>query len=224
MRLVLRLGGSVVASPFNPSLLRKYVELLNALSKEGHRSAVVVGGGALAREFIKIAKYLDLPEPVQDDVAISVSRLYARLFVEMLEEAGCKKVSLTIEDAAECFARGKIAVMGGLKPGMTTDTVAALIAEEIDADLYVKATDQDGVYNKDPRKHADAVKLERLSFDDLPRVLAEDKHSAGIHQVLDPEAIKLLKKRRVKVIVVNGDKPNSVKAAVNGEKAGTIIE
>jgi len=224
MRLVLRLGGSVVASPFNPSLLRKYVELLNALSKEGHRSAVVVGGGALAREFIKIAKYLDLPEPVQDDVAISVSRLYARLFVEMLAEAGCKKVSLTIEDAAECFARGKIAVMGGLKPGMTTDTVAALIAEEIDADLYVKATDQDGVYNKDPRKHADAVKLERLSFDDLPRVLAEDKHSAGIHQVLDPEAIKLLKKRRVKVIVVNGDKPNSVKAAVNGEKAGTIIE
>ncbi|HVO85534.1 MAG TPA: UMP kinase [Candidatus Eisenbacteria bacterium] len=224
MRLVLRLGGSVVASPFNPSLLRKYVELLNALSKEGHRSAVVVGGGALAREFIKIAKDLDLPEPVQDDVAISVSRLYARLFVEMLEEAGCKKVSLTIEDAAECFARGKIAVMGGLKPGMTTDTVAALIAEEIDADLYVKATDQDGVYNKDPRKHADAVKLERLSFDDLPRVLAEDKHSAGIHQVLDPEAIKLLKKRRVKVIVVNGDKPNSVKAAVNGEKAGTIIE
>lgn len=224
MRLVLRLGGSVVASPFNPSLLRKYVELLNALSKEGHRSAVVVGGGALAREFIKIAKDLDLPEPVQDDVAISVSRLYARLFVEMLGEAGCKKVSLTIEDAAECFARGKIAVMGGLKPGMTTDTVAALIAEEIDADLYVKATDQDGVYNKDPRKHADAVKLERLSFDDLPRVLAEDKHSAGIHQVLDPEAIKLLKKRRVKVIVVNGDKPNSVKAAVNGEKAGTIIE
>jgi uridylate kinase len=185
---------------------------------------VVVGGGALAREFIKIAKYLDLPEPVQDDVAISVSRLYARLFVEMLAEAGCKKVSLTIEDAAECFARGKIAVMGGLKPGMTTDTVAALIAEEIDADLYVKATDQDGVYNKDPRKHADAVKLERLSFDDLPRVLAEDKHSAGIHQVLDPEAIKLLKKRRVRVIVVNGDKPNSVKAAVNGEKAGTIIE
>ena len=224
MRLILRIGGSVVASPFKSDLLVKYAELLKALNKEGHHSAVVVGGGALAREFIEIAKDLGLPEPVQDDVAISVSRLYARLFVEMLGETGCRTISLTIEDAAKCFERGKIAVMGGLKPGMTTDTVAALIAESVDANLYVKATDQDGVYDKDPRENADAIKLERLSFDDLPKVLAKDTHIAGIHQVLDPEAIKLLKKRKVKVVVVNGAKPKNVWAAVRGEKVGTLIE
>ena len=224
MRLILRIGGSVAASPFNPGLFGKYAELLKALNKEGHHLAVVVGGGALAREFIKIARDLGLSEPVQDEVAISVSRLYAQLFVEMLGETGCRTVSLTIEDAAKCFERGKIAVMGGLKPGMTTDTVAALIAESVDASLYVKATDQDGVYDKDPRKHADAVKLERLSFDDLPKVLAKDKHSAGIHQILDPEAVKLLKKRKVKVVVVNGCEPKNVWAAVKGEKVGTLIE
>lgn len=224
MRLILRIGGSVIASPFDPGLLGKYASLLKALNKEGHHLAVIVGGGALAREFIRIAKDLGLPEPVQDDVAISVSRLYARLFVEMLGETGCKTVSLTIEDAAKCFDRGKIAVMGGLKPGMTTDTVAALIAERVNANLYLKATDQDGVYNKDPRKSADAVKLERLSFDDLPKVLMKDKHSAGIHQVLDPEAIKLLKKRKVKVVVVNGGEPHNVWAAMKGEKIGTLIE
>jgi len=102
--------------------------------------------------------------------------------------------------------------------------VAALIAESVEANLYVKATDQDGVYDKDPRKHADAVKLERLNFDDLPKVLVKDTHSAGIHQILDPNAIKLLKKRKVRVVVVNGAEPKNVWAAVKGEKVGTLIE
>ncbi|MBE0512671.1 UMP kinase, partial [Candidatus Bathyarchaeota archaeon] len=107
--------------------------------------------------------------------------------------------------------------------GMTTDTVAALIVEQVNADLFVKATDQEGIYNKDPRRHADAVKLEHLSFEDLSRVFAENKHKAGIHQILDPEAVKILKKERVKVIVVNGFKPENVSVAVKGEKVGTLI-
>lgn len=224
MRLILRIGGSVVASPFNPALLQKYAELLKGLSKEGHESAVVVGGGALAREFIRIAKDLGLPESVQDDVAISVSRLHARLFVEMLGEIGCGKVLVNIEEASRCFGRKRVAVMGGLRPGMTTDTVAALIAEKVDADLYVKATDQDGVYDRDPRIYPEAVKLERLSFSDLHNVLVKDKHIAGIHQILDPEAIKLLEKKKIKVVVLNGDEPKNVLAAVKGEKIGTVIE
>ena len=59
---------------------------------------------------------------------------------------------------------GKVVVMGGLKPGITTDTVAALVAERVDAELLVKGTDQNGVYDKDPRKHSDAVKLDSLSL------------------------------------------------------------
>jgi uridylate kinase len=113
--------------------------------------------------------------------------------------------------------------MGGLKPGITTDTVAALVAERIGADLLVKGTDQDGIYNKDPRKFADAVQLARLSFDDLQNVLSETKHMAGIHQIIDPEAVKVLKRKRVKLIVVNGFVPGNVVAAVKGEKVGTIV-
>ena len=90
-------------------------------------------------------------------------------------------------------AEGKIAVMGGLKPGITTDTVAALVAERVNADLLVKGTDQDGVYNKDPRKHEDAIKLDHLGLDDLSKVFEESEHKAGIHQIIDPEAIKVLK-------------------------------
>lgn len=224
MRLVLRIGGSVVASPANPVLIGKYVDLLKDLKSQHHEVSVVVGGGALAREFIGFAKDLGLNEEAQDEVAISVSRIFAKLFEGKLGELGCGRVPITLEEAVKCLDVGKVMVMGGLKPGMTTDTVAALIAERIEADLFIKATDQEGIYNKDPKKYADAVKLERLSFDDLPRVFAEDRHKAGLHQILDPEAVKILRNKRVRVVVVNGFKPENVLAAVKGERVGTLIE
>lgn len=223
MRVVLRIGGSVVASPVNTDLMSKYAEMVQTLKAQGHEVAVVVGGGALAREFIGIAKKLGLEEPSQDEVAISVSRLFAQLFLKTLGGVGCEKVALTLDDAADIMGTGKVLVMGGLRPGITTDAVAALVAERVKADLLVKGTDQDGVYNKDPRKHADAVKLGHLSFDELGAVFSESKHKAGIHQVIDPEAVKIMKRERVKLVVVNGFKPGNVLAAVNGESVGTVI-
>jgi len=223
MRIVLRIGGSVVASPLNPDLINQYTELLKNLREHGHDVAVVIGGGSLAREFIEVAKNLGLDEKAQDDIAISVSRIFAQLFVKKLGGSGCGSVPLTIEDAVDCVHEGKIAVMGGLKPGMTTDTVAALIVEKSNADLLIKATDQEGIYDKDPRKHADAIKIDRLSFEDLSRVFAEDRHKAGIHQIIDPEAVKILERKKVRVVVVNGFKPENVLAVVKGEHIGTVI-
>jgi len=223
MRVVLRIGGSVVASPINTELISKYTELLKTLKKQGHAVVVVVGGGTLAREFILIAKNLGLDEQAQDEIAISVSRLFAQLFLKKLGELSCNALSLTVEEAADCLSKGKIAVMGGLKPGMTTDTVAGLVAEYTNADLLVKGTDQDGVYNKDPKKHRDAVKLDRLSFDELASVFSESKHKAGMHQIIDPEAIKILKRQHVRLFVVNGFAPENILAAVNGKSVGTVI-
>jgi len=224
MRIVIRIGGSVVASPINPTLISRYVELLTNLKMQGHGVAVVVGGGTLARDFIKAAKNLGLNESAQDEVAISISRIFAQLFLKKLGELGCKVVPLNVEDAVKCLQDGKVAVMGGLKPGMTTDTVAALIAEKVNADLLIKATDQEGIYNKDPRKHADAVLLKHLSFEELSNVFAEDRHKAGIHQILDPEAVKILKRERVRVVVVNGFKPENILAVVEGKHVGTMID
>jgi len=223
MRIVLRIGGSVVASPVNTELMSKYVDLLRTLKEQGHEVAVVVGGGSLAREFIAIAKNLGLDEQAQDEIAISVSRLFAQLFLKKLGEMSGRKVALTLDDAAECLSEGKIVLMGGLKPGITTDAVAALVAEHVKADLLVKGTNQDGIYNKDPQKYADAVKFDHLSFDDLPNVFSENKHKAGMHQIIDPEAVKILKRERMKLVVVNGFKPENILAAVKGESVGTVI-
>jgi len=223
MRLVIRIGGSVVASPFNPILMNAYVDLLLGLRRQGHVAAAVVGGGSLSRELIKTARAMGLNEAAQDDVAISVSRLMAQLFVLRLGKHGTLTVPTKIEDVAGLLEEGKIVVMGGLKPGMTTDTVAAMLAERVNADLLVKATDVDGIFTRDPKKYKDANMLERLSFNDLFGFFEKERHEAGIHQVLDPEAVRILQRKRIKTVVVNGFKPDNVLLAVKGEKVGTLI-
>ena len=82
MRLVVRIGGSVVASPVNTELMSKYADIIKTVKQQGHEVAVVLGGGALAREFIGIAKNLGLDMTAQDEIAISCSRLFAQLFLK----------------------------------------------------------------------------------------------------------------------------------------------
>jgi uridylate kinase len=89
--------------------------------------------------------------------------------------------------------------------------------------VLLKGSDQNGVYNKDPRKHPDAVKLDHLTFDELAKVFEHNEHKAGIHQVIDPEAVKVLKRNHVKTVVVSGYKPENLLAAIKGENVGTII-
>lgn len=213
----------MVASPPNPKILGKYADLLRELKNKGHELVIVVGGGSLARDFIKVAKVMGLSESDQDDVAINVSRLFAQLLAMRLGDLGLGRIPTSVDEVAEGLETGKIVVMGGIRPGMTTDAVAAMVAERIGAELLVKATDQEGIYTKDPRKHPDAEKIDVLSFDDLVQLFEQNKHKAGIHQVLDPEAVRILQKERTKTVVVNGFKPENVMLAVRGERVGTII-
>ncbi|MBE0512022.1 UMP kinase [Candidatus Bathyarchaeota archaeon] len=224
VRIVVRVGGSVVASPPNPVLIGRYVDLLKDLKGQGHEVVAVVGGGALARDFIRVAGELGLDETNRDWAAIYVSRLFAHLFVMRLEDAGCGIVPVSLDEAVACLKRGKIVVMGGLKPGMTTDTVAAMIGEKVDADLLVKASDVDGIFTKDPKKYPDARKIDELGLKDLTQLFEENRHKAGIHQILDPEAVKIHRKGGMKMVVVNGFKPENVLLAVKGEKVGTTIK
>jgi uridylate kinase len=208
----------------NTKLISDYVALVKRLRASGHQILLVVGGGALARDFIKYAKSIGLDDAGQDETAISVSRLIAQLFMLKLSDAGIGMVPTSLDEIKGKVETGKIIVMGGLKPGMTTDTVAAMAAEEVKADLVVKATDQEGIYTTDPRKHKDAEKIDRLRFDDLAQVFEQNKHKAGIHQIIDPEAVKILNASRTKTIVVSGFRPENVSLAVQGKKIGTVIE
>ena len=222
-KIVIRIGGSVIASPPNPKLLEKYAELIKDLRKQGHQIAVVVGGGKPAREFINLARELGLSEREQDELAISVSRIFAQALAMKIGGYEWRYVPTTPKEAAKILNERGIVIMGGVKPGMTTDAVAALVASETKANMIIKATDQDGVYTKDPRRYSDAKKLDEISFNELERILAKNRHHAGIHQVIDPEAARILKEKRITTIVVNGFKPENILLAIKGAKIGTTI-
>lgn len=224
MKIIVRVGGSVVGSPLNASLINKYVTLLKDFKNQGHKVAAVVGGGSLAREFIKVAGCLGLKEARKDWAAIHVSRLFAQLFALGLGDAGCGTVPVTLDEAEACMNIGKIVVMGGLRPGMTTDTVAALVGERVKADLLVKGSNVDGIYTKDPRKFFDAKKLDKLQFEELGHLFDQIQHKAGINQVIDPEAVRILSKIKLKTIVVDGYDTANLVFAVEGRTVGTVIE
>ncbi|MBS7654671.1 MAG: UMP kinase [Candidatus Bathyarchaeia archaeon] len=223
MRIIIRIGGSVLASPPNPEIMRRYADIIRELRDKGHEVAVVVGGGSLARDLINFARETGLSEHEQDEVAISASRIFAQILAMKIGGFHWKDVPTTIDEAVKMLKDRGVIIMGGVKPGMTTDTVAALLASEAEADLIVKATDQDGIYTKDPRKHPDAEKIDEIRFENLSHVLIENRHRAGIHQIIDPEAVRILTEKRVKTMVVNGFKPENVLLAAKGEKIGTIV-
>lgn len=221
MRIVIKLGGSILASPLNVDRLQGYVDVVKGLREAGHEVFMVIGGGKVARMYSDAARSLGLSNEDQDDVAIHASRLNALLFVKTLGPLAYPKVPATLEEALEAFSMGKIVVLAGLRPGITTDTVAAMLAERMGADMLLKATDVAGVYKKDPRLYPDAEKIDRISFKELG--LMKRRHEPGIHVVLDGGSIDIIMRSRVKTVIFDGRDPMNLLLAVKGEHVGTLI-
>lgn len=219
LKIVLRIGGSILGSPPDPGVVKKYADIISRISSKKHRVVVVVGGGAIARQYIDAAKNIGLPNAEQDLIAIQASRLNAKLVGMAL---GIEEVSLSPRGAVSNVGKQQVAVMGGLRPGITTDTVAALVGEAWGSDLIIKASDQHGIYTADPRKDRYAELLSAISHARAVEILG-GKHSPGIHSIVDPVAVGLIAKNKLKLIVVNGAHPENVIKAVNGGRVGTTV-
>lgn len=220
MKIVLKIGGSVLGSPPSADLIREYVEVIRIVRSQGHSIAAIVGGGPISREYIREAEKLLLSKAERDWLAILVSRVNARLLVDALGLP--RVVPEKVEDLVKTLRAKKIAVMAGLKPGMTTDTVASLVAKSVKADLLLKATDQEGIYTSDPKKDTTARKIDRLTFRQLANLL-RGEHEPGIHKILDPVAVQILSRNRIRVIVLDGSKPKNILSAIEGKPTGTSI-
>jgi uridylate kinase len=219
-KIVLRIGGSVLGSPPQAKLLKGYAEVISEARKAGVSIAVVVGGGPISRAYITTAKELLLPREGQDMIAIDASRLNAKLVAMKL---GVKRVSTTIQGMILELEKNGIGVMGGLRPGITTDTVAAILGDAWHSDLLVKASDQDGVYTADPRTDKEAKLLHNLSYQELVRILGGTHHRPGIHSIVDPVAARFVAKHKLALVVTNGFFPSNVRKALRGERIGTLV-
>ncbi len=220
MKAVLRIGGSVLGSPPSAKVVNAYADVISDVNYEGHSVAVVVGGGPISREYIKSAAQMGLSSYQQDTVAIHASRLNARLVAMKL--GGVSSVPTSIDGMLQRLARNRVAVMGGLRPGITTDTVAAIVAQRWRADLLVKASDQNGIYTDDPRTNKKAKKLDKITYEKMKQILG-GTHHPGIHRIVDPVAVDQLAESKVKLVVLNGADAKGVLKAIHGERIGTVV-
>lgn len=231
MKIAISLGGSLLTGKntdpnitINPKTYQKYAETIRTLHNQDHTQMIVCGGGKPARYFINQAKQLDATPDIQDNLGIKSTHINALLFMAALGP---------IADQSRIYQRGsdlrhappnKVLVGGGYKPGSSTDYRAVIFAKYMQADLIINATDIDGVYTKNPKKHADAEKLPTLTCTTLEEIIKQNTRQApGEYGLFDLKAVRLAKKLDIPIIIIDGTDSEEIVRAVKGTHNGSTI-
>jgi uridylate kinase len=224
MRVVISIGGSVLAPDLEPDRVAAYAEAIEDLANAGHTVGTVVGGGTVARDYITTARDLGANEIQLDQLGIEVTRLNARLLIAALDERAAPTPPETYEGAGAALRRGDIPVMGGVTAAQTTDAVSAALAEYVGADRLVYATSVDGVFDADPNEDPNATKFDELTASELVEIIAAGEMNAGSNAPVDLLAAKVIQRSGVEAVVLDGGDPASVVEAIEtGEHDGTEI-
>ena len=222
MKAVVKLGGFAFPPDLSHDTIRKYCRVMNSFSKK-NQLTIVTGGGVLARKYIAAARELGASESVCDQIGIQASRLNARLFIAGLSDRAYPDIPESLAEFAKFRTSGLIVMMGGLQPGQSTNAVAALAAETMRADCLVNATDVDGVYSSDPEKDAHAKKLDEVTIDELMRILSTQGMGAGEYALMDPLALRIIKRARIPTVILDGRDPSNLEKAFAGKRVGTRV-
>ncbi|MBU4266789.1 MAG: UMP kinase [Candidatus Altiarchaeales archaeon] len=225
MKVVISVGGSIlVPSDIDTAYIKDFAKLANELSNK-HKIAIVTGGGRTARKYISPAREFGASEIFCDMIGISATRLNARLLSAAIGDKANMEPPREFMTAMKAFDFGKLVVMGGTHPGHSTDAVSALLAEYVGADLLINASDVDGIYDKDPGKHKDAKRYERIPIDKLVDMVKSYSAGAGKYELVDILAAKIIQRSKTRTIFVNGRDLKNLKNAIEGKKfTGTVVE
>jgi len=227
-RILLKLSGEMLAGGrglgIDASVLERVAAELAAAVSSGVQVGVVVGGGNIFRGITAGA----IDRVQGDHMGMLATVINALAVQDAVKRAGCPSVVMTaldIQRVAEPFEKkaavahldaGAVVIFaaGTGCPFFSTDTAAALRAAEIGADLLLKGTKVDGVYDKDPVVHADAVRYERISYERVVR----DKL-----RVMDITATSICMDNSIPIMVFDMSQPGNLARVLNGELIGTRV-
>lgn len=227
-RMVLKLSGEALAGNQKHGIcidtVTKICKSIKKCSDAGVEIGIVVGGGNYWR-----GRDTAINDRIRaDHIGMLATMMNALAVSDVLESLGCEvrvqsAISM-VEFAEPCvrqkacnhLSKGKIVIFGAGtgNPGFSTDSAAALRAKELNADIMLKATMVDGVYDKDPLKFDDAIMYETMKFRDI---------LVGNLRVLDGTAAAMCIDNSIPIIVFNLHDPENIYRAVVGEKIGTIV-
>ena len=229
-RILLKLSGEALMGDedygIDPKVLHRVAAEVMEAHAAGAEIALVIGGGNIFRGAGLAAGGMD--RVTGDQMGMLATVINALAMQDALEKLGAKArvmSAIKINDVCEDYIRrramrhlekGRITIFaaGVGSPYFTTDSGAALRAIEIGADLLLKATKVDGVYDRDPKKHADAVKLDTLTYDD---VIARNL------QVMDTAAFALCRDAGLPLRIFDMAQPGVLLRILHGEPIGTLV-
>jgi uridylate kinase len=229
-RILLKLSGEALAGEYNngidPHRADHIAERIREVREMGVDVAVVIGAGNLWRGRAGLemgmdratADYMGMLATVMNALAMmdSLERINVTTRVQSAIEMRSVAEPYIRRRAIRHLEKGRVVIFGGGtgNPYFSTDTAAALRAMEIDADVVIKATKVDGVYDRDPMKFPDAVRFDRLSYiETLNRRL----------EVMDSTATSLCMENKMPILVLNLWDDNALKRALLGEPVGTLV-
>ena len=230
-RVVLKLSGEALMGcedyGIDPLVINRLAREVIEAQQAGAEIALVVGGGNIFRGAGLAAGGMD--RVTGDHMGMLATVINALAMQDALEKLGAKArvmSAIKINDVCEDYIRrrairhlekGRLVIFaaGTGNPFFTTDSGAALRAIEIGADLLLKATKVDGVYDKDPKKHADAVRFDTLTYDE---VLARDL------QVTDTAAFALARDSDLPLRIFDMSQPGELLKILRGENIGTLVQ
>jgi uridylate kinase len=219
-RIVIKLSGRIFSMD-NVKMLKDYASFLVKISKI-YQPVVVAGGGNIARHYITQARSSGADESTLDELGIEISRLNAKLLIYALKNKAYSHPPTTLQEVRHAVDDGLIVVTGGLHPGQSTNGTAALIAEKIQAEQFLNATDVDGVYDKDPNKFKNAKKFKRIELKNLRNMLVQEDSIAGGYDLMDIVALKIIERSKIKTRILKAD-IKIIERAIKGEDVGTEI-
>lgn len=229
-RILLKLSGEALMGDedygIDPKVINRLAHEVIEAQSAGVEIALVVGGGNIFRGAGLAAGGMD--RVTGDHMGMLATVINALAMQDALEKAGGKArvmSAIKINDVCEDYIRrrairhlekGRLVIFaaGTGNPFFTTDSGAALRAIEIGADLLLKATKVDGVYDKDPNKHADAVRYESLSYDQVI--------NQGL-EVMDTAAFALARDSDLPLRVFDMSQPGELLKILHGEHIGTLV-
>ena len=230
-RVVLKLSGEALAGKrefgLAPDVVRAVAGEIRDVAQLGVQLGIVVGGGNIFRGLNDSARGMDRTQA--DKMGMLATLINALALQDALESLGSftrVMSAIDVSQLAESYIqrrairhmeKGRLVIFaaGTGNPFFTTDTAAALRAVEIGAQIIIKATNVDGVYDADPASHPEARRFDSLSYIEVLQKRLK---------VMDATAISLCMDNRLPILVLNMNRPGNIRRAILGESVGTIVK
>jgi uridylate kinase len=231
-RVLLKLSGEALigtertGDPFNPKIIEQYANEIKEVVALGVQVAIVIGGGNIYRGMNEADSGIERAHG--DYMGMLATVINAMAIQAMLEKIGVYtrlQSAINMDQVAEPYIRrkalrhlekGRVVIFGAGtgNPYFTTDTAGSLRAIEMKADVILKGTRVDGIYNEDPEKNPNAVKFDKISF--------QDCISKNL-KVMDMTAFTLCMENKLPIIVFDMNQPGNLMKLVKGDTVGTLV-